>query len=88
MFSKCISKSISVKTHIKPVRIFKSVLLPAPLGPMMAVNSPHLNSPDTPFNIVFLAVKWNEPTLIVFYSFKFAQIKTCKKKQINNNRLH
>lgn len=29
-----------------------SVLLPAPLGPMIAVNSPDRNKPLTPFNIV------------------------------------
>lgn len=57
---------------MKPVRIFKSVLLPAPDGPIIAVSSPHLNSPETPCNIVFFAVKWNESILIVFYLFKLA----------------
>lgn len=33
-------------TYINPVRMFKSVDFPAPEGPMMAVNSPDLNSPD------------------------------------------
>lgn len=31
--------------------------LPAPDGPMMAVSWPDLNSPDTPFKIVFEAAK-------------------------------
>lgn len=43
------------ETYMNPVKIFNSVDLPAPLGPIIAVNSPDLNSPDTPFRTVFWA---------------------------------
>lgn len=33
--------------------MFNSVDFPAPLGPIIAVNSPDLNSPETPFNTDF-----------------------------------
>ncbi len=34
-------------TYMKPVKMFNNVDLPAPEGPIMAVNSPDLNSPET-----------------------------------------
>lgn len=37
--------------------MFKSVVFPAPEGPIMAVNSPDLNFPETPFKSCFLPVK-------------------------------
>lgn len=43
------------ETYMNPVKIFNNVDLPAPLGPIIAVNSPDLNSPDTPFSTVFWA---------------------------------
>lgn len=43
------------RTYIKPVRILSNVLFPAPEGPMIAVSSPDLNSPETPFSMVFFA---------------------------------
>lgn len=49
-------------TYMKPVRIFNNVLFPAPEGPIMAVNSPDLNSPETPFNMVFLTEKKKKNT--------------------------
>ena len=36
-----------------PAMRFMTVDLPAPLGPMMAVNSPDLNFPLTPFNKLY-----------------------------------
>lgn len=42
---------------MKPVKMLRSVLLPAPEGPIIAVNSPDLNSPETPFKMVFVATK-------------------------------
>lgn len=38
---------------MNPVNIFRSVDLPAPLGPIIAVNSPDLNSPDISFKTCF-----------------------------------
>lgn len=44
-------------TYINPVRMFKSVDFPAPEGPMMAVNSPDLNSPDIDLRMSRVSVK-------------------------------
>lgn len=44
---------IKFVTHIYPARIFNRVLFPAPEGPIIAVNSPDLNSPLTPCKISF-----------------------------------
>lgn len=44
-------------SYIKPVSRLRSVVLPAPEGPIMAVNSPDLNFPETPFRICFLPEK-------------------------------
>lgn len=41
---------------MKPVKMFSSVDLPAPLGPIMAVNWPDRNSPETPFKMLFFSV--------------------------------
>ena len=51
---------------MKPVRIFKSDDFPAPEGPKIAVNSPDLKRPDTPFRTVFFSViiKINKHKLI------------------------
>lgn len=47
-------------TYWNPVRIFNSDDFPAPEGPIIAVNSPDLNSPDTPFIIcLFSEMKKN-----------------------------
>lgn len=43
--------------YMYPVRMFSNVDFPAPLGPIIAVNSPDLNSPDTPLSTVFCTVK-------------------------------
>lgn len=54
---------IKNSTYKYPVKMFNNVDLPAPLGPIIAVNSPDLNSPDTPFSTVFCTVifeNWNE----------------------------
>lgn len=53
-------KMRKTQTYIYPVRIFNNVDLPAPLGPIIAVNSPDLNSPDTPLRTVFCAEQLNE----------------------------
>lgn len=40
--------------------MFKSVDFPAPEGPMMAVNSPDLNSPDIDLRMCRVSVKQNK----------------------------
>ncbi len=48
-------------TYVYPAKISINVLFPAPLGPIMAVSSPDLNSPFKPFKIVlFSANEQNE----------------------------
>lgn len=42
-------------THVNPARMLRRLLLPAPEGPMIAVNSPELKHPSIPCNISFLA---------------------------------
>lgn len=43
-------------TYIYPVKMFNNVDLPAPDGPIIAVSSHDLNSPETPLSTVFWAV--------------------------------
>lgn len=50
---------------MNPVNIFKRDDFPAPLGPIIAVNSPDLNVPETPFNIGFLSAQRNIQILII-----------------------
>lgn len=45
---------------MKPVKMFNKVDLPAPEGPMIAVNSPDLNSPDTDLRMSRVSVKNKE----------------------------
>lgn len=47
---------VKIKTHLKPANEFKSVVLPAPLPPNMAVKCPDLKHPLTPLNITFFSV--------------------------------
>lgn len=42
---------------MNPVKMLSSELFPAPLGPIIAVNSPARNSPETPFKMVFFTVQ-------------------------------
>lgn len=44
-------------SYVYPVRMFSSEDFPAPEGPIIAVSSPELNFPDTPFRTVFLSGK-------------------------------
>lgn len=44
-------------TYVYPAKISINVLFPAPLGPIMAVSSPDLNSPFKPFKIVLFSAK-------------------------------
>lgn len=56
----CLRKSYAKAkrpAYMKPVRMFSSDDLPAPLGPMMAVNWPDRNSPETPFRMLFFSIK-------------------------------
>lgn len=52
---------------MKPVNIFNNDDFPAPEGPRIAVNSPDLKRPDTPFRTVFFSeiIKINKHKLIV-----------------------
>lgn len=43
-------------TYLKPVRKFSNDDFPAPDGPIMAVSSPDLKCPETPFNICFFPI--------------------------------
>lgn len=56
-------------TYINPVKMFRSVDFPAPLGPMMAVISPDLNSPDTDLRISLDSVMREIIFIIFRYSF-------------------
>lgn len=44
----------TLSSYEYPARMLRSVVLPAPEGPMMAV-SPGLKHPDTPFKICFVS---------------------------------
>lgn len=44
-------------TYWNPVKMFSNVDFPAPDGPIIAVNSPDLNFPDTFLSICFLPVR-------------------------------
>lgn len=48
--------SIKILTYEYPARMFSSVVLPAPEGPMMAVSSPGLKHPLTPRRICFASI--------------------------------
>lgn len=58
-------------TYVNAAKTFNKVDFPAPDGPMMAVNSPDLNSPLTPLRIFLVArkirkkIKWIRPKWFV-----------------------
>lgn len=56
-------------TYVNPVRMFSSDDLPAPDGPMMAVSSPDLKHPDTPFRMFLFSAHTNEKETIDFECF-------------------
>lgn len=60
-------------TYVKPARMFKRVLLPAPDGPIMTDNSPDLNCPDTPCRISLLSKTNKYISLSIYHLFSQKQ---------------
>lgn len=66
-------------TYVYPAKISINVLFPAPLGPIMAVSSPDLNSPFKPFRIVlFSANMKQEKKKLNLIETKFSLCGVCE----------
>ena len=59
----------SSASYTYPIRIFISVVFPAPEGPMMAESFPDSNDPLMLFNIVFVPVKKKKIKLVLVYLY-------------------
>lgn len=56
-------------TYVKPARMLRRVLFPAPDGPMITDSSPDLNCPDTPCRISLLSAKKENDGVSVLVGF-------------------